>query len=114
MNLQIFAVNLVAALLVVTFAMWYLRRTTRSVIEELCPTEAAAEFWLRSTDILAYSGVLILVLLFGEFSQADWVGSLRLTMLLTLSGLFLAVVLVASNIWKFLPGTGAALNKWNE
>ncbi len=114
MNLQIFLINLVSALVVVTLAMWYLRRTTRRVIEELCQTDAAAEFWLRSTDILAYSGVLVLVLLFGEFSQADWVGSLRLTMLLTLSGLFFTVMFVANNVWKSVGGTGPVLNKWAE
>jgi hypothetical protein len=81
--------------------MLYLRRTTRQVIIELCKSDAGAEFWLRSADILAYSGALMLVLIFGNTtSTQDLVDVLRLTLILTLSGIFITVMFVARNVWR--------------
>ena len=95
----LFVINLALTLSVVSLAMYYLRHTTRRVIAELCNTDAAAEFWLRSTDVLAYSGAVFLVLMFGEYDTSDWVDSLRLTLILTLLGLFVTVIVAANNIW---------------
>ena len=43
MQIDLFLFNLILALAVVTFAMWYLRHTTRKIIRELCHTDNAAE-----------------------------------------------------------------------
>ena len=66
MDLLTFFLNLLVCILTVTIAMGYLRSTTRSVIMELCGTRTAADFWLKSADILAYSGALMLVLIFSN------------------------------------------------
>lgn len=96
-----FVSTLLLTIAVVSVAMLYLRRTTRQVIVELCKSESGAEFWLRSADILAYSGALMLVLIFGKTTTAqDLVEVLRLTLLLTLSGIFVTVMLVARNVWR--------------
>ena len=63
MQIEMFLSNLVVTVSVVTLAMLYLRHATRKVIRDLCHTDTAAEFWLRSTDVLAYSGALMLVLM---------------------------------------------------
>ena len=101
MNPEIFISTLLLTITVVSVAMFYLRRTTRKVIVELCQSEPGAEFWLRSADILAYSGALILVLIFGkgEIGQT-WVDALRMTLILALSGVFLTVMFVARNVWR--------------
>ena len=86
---------------VVAIAMLYLRHTTRQVIVELSRSEAGAEFWLRSADILAYSGSLMLVLIFGNATTTqDWVEAIRITLILTLGGLFITVMFVARNVWR--------------
>lgn len=101
MKIILFISTLAFTIGVVTIAMAYLRHTTRQVISELCKSDAGAEFWLRSADILAYSGVLILVLVFGNSTRTeDWVEVLRITLLLTLSGLFVTVMFVARNVWQ--------------
>jgi hypothetical protein len=109
MNPILFFSTLLFAIVVVAFAMLYLRRTTRQVIVELCKSEAGAEFWLRSADILAYSGALMLVLIFGNGANSqDWVEAIRITLILTLAGVFLTVVFVAHNVWKtVVPKSGA-------
>jgi hypothetical protein len=108
MHIDLFLSNLALTLAVVTVAMWYLRHTTRSVIRELCHTDAAAEFWLRSTDVLAYSGALMLVLMFGEFSNDNFVASIRITLIFTLLGLFLTVLFASRNVWnRANPQVGA-------
>lgn len=99
MMLVMFAVNLIAAVSVVTLAMNYLRRATGNVIKELCHTDAAAQFWLRSTDVLAYSGVLAVVLMFDDSGVSDPIDNLRRTLIVTFIGLFFTVLLAAKNIW---------------
>jgi hypothetical protein len=101
MKLILFISTLVFTIAVVSIAMLYLRRTTRQVIIELCKSDAGAEFWLRSADILAYSGALMLVLIFGNTtSTQDLVEALRITLILTLSGVFVTVMFVARNVWR--------------
>lgn len=81
--------------------MYYLRHTTRQVINDLCHSDAAAEFWLRSADILAYSGSIMLVLIFGNATTAkNLVEVIRVTLILTLSGLLITVMFVARNMWR--------------
>ncbi len=109
MNPTLFFSTLLFTILVVAIAMLYLRRTTRQVIVELCKSDAGSEFWLRSADILAYSGALMLVLIFGNnTSTTDWVEAIRVTLILTLTGVFVTVVFVAHNVWKTVaPKPGA-------
>lgn len=101
MKLVLFVATLLFTITVISVAMLYLRRTTRKVVIELCKSEAGAEFWLRSADILAYSGALMLVLIFGNStSTQDWVETLRMTLILTLGGLFITIMFVARNVWR--------------
>lgn len=101
MNIELFMATLLLTLIVVSVAMLYLRRTTRQVVVELCESESGAEFWLRSADILAYSGALMLVLIFGSGSEGrDWVEALRMTLILSLAGVFITVMFVARNVWR--------------
>jgi len=100
-KLTLFFATLGLCITVVSIAMLYLRHTTRRVIGELCQSDAGAEFWLRSADILAYSGSLMLVLIFGNATTTqDWVEVVRITLILTLSGLFVTVMFVARNVWR--------------
>ena len=101
MNTILFFSTLLLSIAVIAIAMLYLRHTTKQVIIELCKSEAGAEFWLRSADILAYSGALMLVLIFGNSTTAqNWIEALRITLILTLSGLFITVIFVAHNVWR--------------
>ena len=109
MTLELFLTSLALTLAVVGAALLYLRSITRRVLRESCPTDAGAEFWLRTADVLALAGSLILVLAFGGAagSTADAVAQLRLTLGLALGGVFIAVVLVSSNVWRNAPAKRA-------
>jgi hypothetical protein len=101
MNLDVFVLSLALTLAVVGSALLYLRSITRRVLLELCHTDVGAAFWLRSADVLALSGSLMLVLAFGgTLSGASMVDQLRLVLGLALLGLFITVVLVASSVWR--------------
>jgi hypothetical protein len=102
MTLELFLMSLALTLAIVGAALLYLRSITRRVLRELCPTDAGAEFWLRTADVLALAGSLILVLAFGGAagSTADAIVQLRLTLGLALAGVFVAVVLISSNVWR--------------
>ena len=104
MSLELFIASLALTLGIVGSALFYLRTITRRVLVMQCGTDAGAEFWLRSADVLALAGSLILVLAFGGVApDADWVQQMRLLLGLALAGIFITVVLVASAVWRALP-----------
>lgn len=101
MDTTMFFTSLLVTVGVIVLALVYLRDITRRVVRELCSSDAGAEFWLRTADVLALAGSLILVLAFGITSQpTDWLQSLRLTLGLALGGLFATVLFVANGIWR--------------
>jgi len=101
MKTILFLSTLLLTIFVVAIAMLYLRRATKQVISELCQSDVAAEFWLRSADILAYSGSLMLVLIFGHTAtMQDWLEAICTTLILTLRGIFMTVMFVAHNVWR--------------
>lgn len=110
MSLELFLTSLALTLAVVGTALLYLRSITRRVLREQCSTDAGAEFWLRTSDVLALAGSLILVLAFGGAAgnAADAVVQLRLTLGLALAGVFIAVVLVSSNVWRNVASSRVA------
>jgi len=104
MSLELFLLSLVLTLCTVGAALLYLRTITRRVLALQCGHDTGAEFWLRAADVLALAGSLILVLAFGgAASGADWVQQIRLVLGLALAGIFITVMLVASNVWRALP-----------
>lgn len=109
MSTSLFIAALALTLATVGAALFYLRGITRRVLLMQCGSEAGAEFWLRAADVLALAGSLILVLAFGGVAgDADIVQQLRLVLGLALAGVFVTVVLVASNVWRALPTASAA------
>jgi len=108
MNVELFLTSLALTLAVVGAALIYLRGITRRVLKELCASDAGAEFWLRTADVLALAGSLILVIAFGgAASSSDAVTQIRLALGLALAGVFIAVVLVSSNVWRNAVATAA-------
>jgi hypothetical protein len=106
MSLELFIAALVLTLATVGTALVYLRGITRRVLVMQCHTDEGAEFWLRSADVLALAGSLILVLAFGGVApNDDWVQQLRLVLGLALAGIFVTVVLVTSGVWRNIPAT---------
>jgi hypothetical protein len=104
MSIELFYASLALTFATVGGALFYLRSITRRVLVEQCGSDLGAEFWLRSADVLALTGSLILVLTFGGAAPtADWVQQLRLVLGLALTGIFITVVLVASGVWRSVP-----------
>jgi hypothetical protein len=109
MNVELFLTSLALTVSVVGAALIYLRDITRRVLTELCASGVGAEFWLRTADVLALAGSLILVIAFGgAASPGDVVTQIRLTLALALSGVFVAVVLVSSSVWRNVAAATAA------
>jgi hypothetical protein len=99
-TINLFYVMLALTICVVLLPLTYLRKITRQVLLELCDRNGTgAEFWLRTADVLAIAGSLILVLMFGR-PTADAIEAVRMTLLLALAGVFVTVMFVASNIWR--------------
>jgi hypothetical protein len=103
-NTALFLVSLtISATLPLTAIQW-LKPLLLRVLNGLCPADGSAEFWLRTTQVLAVSGSLVLLLTFGEFYEhIGLVDALRRTLWLSLAATFVSVALVSRNIWRQIP-----------
>jgi hypothetical protein len=109
MSLELFAFALLLTAGTVGAALFYLRGVTRRVLLALCQRDEAADFWLRSADVLALAGSGVLVLAFGGLQpEANWVQQVRLVLGLAMAGVFVTVVLVARSVWRAVPALAAA------
>jgi hypothetical protein len=94
-----FLASIVLTIGVISAALFYLRRITNQVLIELCHTEVGAKFWLRSADVVALSGGLMLVMLFGNFTEtSSWLNSLRVTLAISLIALMVTVIWVGVSV----------------
>ena len=94
-----FLVSIAITLTVISAALLYLRSITHQVIVDLCQSEIGARFWLRSADIVALAGGLVLVMVFGDFSEGgNWLNSLRATLAASLLSLIITVVWVGVSV----------------
>ncbi|PJK08662.1 hypothetical protein CO614_09140 [Lysobacteraceae bacterium NML120232] len=102
MNLSLFLLSIAIALIAPLIAVRHLRPILVRVLTSLCHDEPnAAEFWVRSAYLLAVSGTLILMLLFGNFSAgASLLEVLHRALLLVCAGVFITIAMIARNIWK--------------
>lgn len=100
MDLSLFITCLLVAMTGPVIAIRYLRPILLRVLWELCPSEAAAAFWLRCSYLLAVCGSVVLMLLWGDFSpNQPPVLVLRRTLLLLAGGIFVSVAFISRNVW---------------
>jgi len=79
------------------------------VLRGLCDAEGTAEFWIRCATLLAVTGTLLLVMVFGDFdSGATLVDALRRVLFLTMTGVFVSVALISRNVWNQARPAAAA------
>ena len=104
-----FLASLAAAAVAPALALAYLRPILLRVLRGLCDAEGTAEFWIRCATLLAVTGTLLLVMVFGDFGTgATLVDALRRVLFLTMSGVFVSVALISRNVWNQARPAGAA------
>lgn len=89
----------------------YLQGTSRRLLEDLCGTKDRAEYWVRITAILTIATPVLLVLMFGNaptekcFSGGSGCVAeiIKQAVCLSLGGIILAIVVVASRINQHIP-----------
>jgi hypothetical protein len=100
MNAQLFFVSLLIAIAGPIVAIAYLRPILFKVMRMLCDAEGSAEFWIRCAYLLAVTGTLLLMLMFGEFREnGNLVDTVRRSLALVLTGVFVTVALISRNVW---------------
>jgi len=108
-NTALFLVSLLISAAFPLTAIQWLKPLLLKVLNGLCNADGGAEFWLRTTQVLAVSGSLVLLLSFGQFEQhVDMVDTLRRTLWLSLAATFVSVALVSRNIWRQIPRVQAS------
>jgi hypothetical protein len=101
MSLSLFLVSVAIAIVAPLVVVRYLRPILVKVLQGLCDADGGAEFWVRCAYILAVSGTLLLVLVFGEFGEdVTMVDALRRAFVCVFLGVFVTVSMIARNIWS--------------
>ncbi len=101
MDTKLFLLALSIAVLGPVVAISYLRPILNKVLAGLCDADGGAEFWIRCAYLLAVSGTLVLMLVFGHFDSGhSIVDALRRALLLVVVGVFASVALISRNVWS--------------
>jgi hypothetical protein len=103
--LALFLLSLVLAVAGPLLALHWLKPVLLPVLRSFCDAEGGAEFWMRSVQLLALSGSLLLFLSFGTVDPGmSAVEVLRRTLWLVFVAVFISVALLARNVWTRVSG----------
>ena len=101
MDTTVFLVSLACAVAAPSLAIAYLRDILRRVLEGLCNADGTAEFWIRCATLLAVTGSVVLLLVFGDFDASTSIAqALRRGLFLTMAGVFASVAIISRNVWN--------------
>jgi hypothetical protein len=114
MDTTVFLLCLACAIAAPVLAVAYLRSMLMRVLNGLCNADGSAEFWIRCATLLATTGSVLLLTLFGDFDPGTPLSSaLRRALLLTMAGVFASVAVISRNVWNqvrpMLPTTPAEI-----
>ena len=101
MDTTVFLVSLACAVAAPILAIAYLRDILRRVLEGLCNADGTAEFWIRCATLLAVTGSVVLLLLFGDFDAGTSIAqALRRCLFLVMAAVFASVAMISRNVWN--------------
>lgn len=107
--LTIVLVQLVLPSLLGLAVTLFLRQALYRLLCDLCHTAERARFWERVIGVLMLAAPLVWVLWFGSTRPEDLVALVRQTMALSLTGVVLAVLMVAWQLGRHIPRPEAPL-----
>ena len=101
MDTFVFLASLCCAVAALILAIAYLRDILRRVLEGLCNADGSAEFWIRCATLLAVTGSIVLLMLFGDFDERTSLAlALRRCLFLTMTAVFASVAIISRNVWN--------------
>lgn len=103
-TLLLFATEITISLGFSAVVLVAMSRPLKNVLQDLCPTKRQADFWLSYTRIMLLLTPLLLVLVVdGLNASGDVLNNVRVTLIATLAGLLLGLMIVGKRI--FLPAS---------
>ena len=101
MDTPVFLISLACAIAAPILAIAYLRGILYRVLDGLCNADGTAEFWIRCATLLATTGSVVLLMLFGDFDEGTPLASaLRRCLILTMAAVFASVAIISRNVWN--------------
>jgi len=101
--LGLMLIHVLAALLISTLVLAYLRPALNRMIGSLCTKDEDTDFWQRYTVLMMVLTPIILMLMFNDgnsFLRYEDADELRSNLLLILLGQFLGLAIVGRTLWK--------------
>ena len=99
MDTTIFLVSLACAVAAPILAIAYLRDILHRVLTGLCNADASAEFWIRCATLLATTGSVVTLMLFGNFDEGTSLAlALRRCLFLTMAAVFASVAIISRSV----------------
>ncbi len=101
MDTPVFLISLACAIAAPILAIAYLRGILYRVLDGLCNADGTAEFWIRCATLLATTGSVVLLMLFGDFdADTSLALALRRCLILTMAAVFASVAIISRNVWN--------------
>ena len=98
----LFISEVLISLLLSALSLWVLSKPLINVLNDLCPTQKQAEFWLAYTRLMLSISPLLLVLVVDSFvSNEDVFAHIRISLMSGLAGLLIGMIIVGNRV--FVP-----------
>jgi len=101
MDTTTFLICLACAIGAPILAIVYLRGILMRVLDGLCQADGSSEFWIRCATLLATTGSVLLLMVFGDFDAGSSLAdALRRALSLTMAAVFASVAIISRNVWN--------------
>lgn len=104
-NFTHFAIEMAIALTAGVGLFLAFQHHLKITLTDICGHEDRAKFWVRLTQLMMILAPVILVTIFSAAAQGEssLLEVVRRAMLLSLSGEFVALIIIAQTVWSMIP-----------
>jgi len=106
-NFTHFAIEMAIALTAGVGLILAFQQHLKTTLTDICGREDRAQFWVRLIQMMMILAPIILVTVFSTAAQGDssLLEVVRRAMLLSLSGEFIALIIIGRTVWSMIPST---------
>ncbi|WP_124949170.1 hypothetical protein [Sulfuriferula thiophila] len=101
-SLLLFSAEILLSLSLSATVLYAISSALRNALQDLCPSDRQAEFWVAYTRTMLILAPLLLVMVVdGMSSHGDVLGNIRIALVAALAGLLFGMIIVGKKV--FIP-----------
>ncbi len=100
-SLLLFVSEISISLILSLITLMIISRPLVNILEDLCPTQKQATFWLAYTRVMLFISPLLLVLMVSIMSELkNNIDNIKISLLSALAGLLLGMLIIGKKIFE--------------